>query len=218
VGARRSRADAVIRNGHGLLGMRERVELYGGTLVTGSRTSSTQTRPRTPSSRFSRRNTAAQFGRWDPRLKMIGLQFSNVMDPDDYAAFRLSMLTPAATVELWSYIDARDGAQAVRKALQYDEAGMNVFISPMPTPSRRDPSSELVAEEFPTVGLRAGVGPNETLPTIDKARRLLGYQPSVQLAGSHPPNGQVIDACSGWRAPPGRPRQTTAAAEAPAAE
>ena len=43
---------------------------------------------------------AAQFSRWDPRLKMIGLQFSNVMDPDDYAAFRLSMLTPAATVEL----------------------------------------------------------------------------------------------------------------------
>ena len=30
---------------------------------------------------------AAQLCRWDPALKMIGLRFSNVMDPDDYARF-----------------------------------------------------------------------------------------------------------------------------------
>src|SRR5690349_17231270 len=30
---------------------------------------------------------AAQFCRWDPELKMIGLRFSNVMEPADYAAF-----------------------------------------------------------------------------------------------------------------------------------
>src|SRR4051812_5123443 len=30
---------------------------------------------------------AAQFCRWDPELKMVGLRFSNVMEPHDYARF-----------------------------------------------------------------------------------------------------------------------------------
>ena len=121
---------------------------------------------------------AAQFCRWDPRLKMIGLRFSNVMDPDDYGGFPSFDADPKLRRwNLWSYIDARDGAQAVRKALEYGETGMNVFIIANADTVMSRPNSELVAEEFPTVGLREGVGPNETLLSIDKARRLLGYQP-----------------------------------------
>jgi nucleoside-diphosphate-sugar epimerase len=30
---------------------------------------------------------AKQFCRWDPELKMIGLRFSNIMEPHDYARF-----------------------------------------------------------------------------------------------------------------------------------
>ena len=30
---------------------------------------------------------AEQFCRWDPELKIVGLRFSNVMEPEDYAAF-----------------------------------------------------------------------------------------------------------------------------------
>jgi UDP-glucose 4-epimerase len=39
------------------------------------------------------------------------------------------------------------------------------------------PNRELVAEVFPEVALAAGVGPNETLLSIEKARRVLGYEP-----------------------------------------
>jgi UDP-glucose 4-epimerase len=39
------------------------------------------------------------------------------------------------------------------------------------------PNSELVAQVFPDVGLREGVGANQTLLSIDKARRVLGYDP-----------------------------------------
>ena len=39
------------------------------------------------------------------------------------------------------------------------------------------PNAELVAEVFPEVPLRDGVGAHETLLSIDKARRLLGYDP-----------------------------------------
>ena len=60
---------------------------------------------------------AAQLCRQDPRLKMIGLRFSNVMTPDDYAAFPSFNDDPRLrSWNLWSYIDRRDGAQAVRRA------------------------------------------------------------------------------------------------------
>jgi nucleoside-diphosphate-sugar epimerase len=61
---------------------------------------------------------ARQFCRWDPHLKMIGLRFSNVMEPADYAAFPGYDNDPRVRKwNLWGYIDARDGAQAIRKAL-----------------------------------------------------------------------------------------------------
>ena len=71
---------------------------------------------------------ARQFCRWDPELKMIGLRFSNVMEPADYADFPGFDADPMLRKwNLWTYIDARDGAQAVRKALELDTTGMDVF-------------------------------------------------------------------------------------------
>ena len=72
---------------------------------------------------------AAQLCRWDPALKMIGLRFSNVMEPDDYAAFPAFEDDAASRKwNLWGYIDARDGAQAVRLALESELTGLEVFI------------------------------------------------------------------------------------------
>jgi nucleoside-diphosphate-sugar epimerase len=39
------------------------------------------------------------------------------------------------------------------------------------------PNAELLAEVFPGVPVREGVAANETLLSIDKARRVLGYEP-----------------------------------------
>jgi nucleoside-diphosphate-sugar epimerase len=121
---------------------------------------------------------ARQFCRWDPTLKMIGLRFSNVMYPEDYAAF------PSYEIDarlrkwnLWGYIDARDGAQAVRRALEYDATGTDIFIIANADTVMSRPNSELLAEVFPDVPVRGDLGPNETMLSIAKARRVLGYDP-----------------------------------------
>ena len=58
---------------------------------------------------------ARQFARWEPALTMVGLRFSNVMDPQDYAQFPAFDADPRLrSWNLWGYIDGRDGAQAVR--------------------------------------------------------------------------------------------------------
>ncbi len=121
---------------------------------------------------------AVQFCRWDPRLKMFGLRFSNVMDPEDYAAFPAFDEDPTSrSWNLWGYIDARDGAQAVRRALEFDGAGTEVFVIANADTVMSRSSAGLAAEYFPNVPVTRELGEHETLLCIDKARRVLGYEP-----------------------------------------
>jgi nucleoside-diphosphate-sugar epimerase len=129
--------------------------------------------------KFLEEQLAGQLCRWDPALKMIGLRFSNVMEPADYAAFPgFDADARLRKWNLWGYIDARDGAQAVRRALDHPEAGLEIFTIANADTVMSRPNSELVAELFPDTPFRDGVGANETLLSIDKARRLLGYEPA----------------------------------------
>jgi nucleoside-diphosphate-sugar epimerase len=121
---------------------------------------------------------AKQFCRWDPELKIVGLRFSNVMEPADYARFPSFDADPRLRKwNLWAYIDARDAAQAVRRALEAPLKGAEVFIIANADTVMSRPNAELLAEVFPGVSLREGVGSHETLLSIEKARRLLGYEP-----------------------------------------
>jgi len=127
---------------------------------------------------------AAQFCRWDPQLKMIGLRFSNVMDPEDYAEFPAFDADPRSrSWNLWGYIDARDGAQAVRRALAYETPGVEVFVIANADTVMSRSSASLAAEVFPGVPVTRELGEHETLLSIDKARRVLGYEPEHSWRG-----------------------------------
>jgi nucleoside-diphosphate-sugar epimerase len=121
---------------------------------------------------------AEQFCRRDPELKMFGLRFSNVQLLEDYAKFPGFQLDPyERRWNLWGYIDARDGAQAVRKALESARRGAEVFIVANAETVVRRPNDDLIKHCFPGTPLADGLGPNDTLLSIEKARRLLGYEP-----------------------------------------
>jgi len=145
--------------------------------------------PARPESRYSlakhlEETMAAQFCRWNPRLKMIGLRFSNVMEPGDYAEFpSFDDDARKRHWNLWGYIDARDGAQAVRKALAYQATGVEVFIIANADTVMSRSSASLAAEVFPGVKITKDLGEHETLLSIDKARRLLGYEPAHSWRG-----------------------------------
>jgi UDP-glucose 4-epimerase len=121
---------------------------------------------------------AIELVRWNPELSITALRFSNVMDPADYAAF--SSFDADATARkwnLWGYIDGRDGAQAVSLALAKAGPGFERFIIAAADTVMSRPNAELVAEVFPGVPVRGELGVNDTLLSIDKARRLLGFEP-----------------------------------------
>lgn len=119
-----------------------------------------------------------QFCRWNPDLKATGLRFSNVMYPEDYAKFPSFNDDPALRQwNLWSYIDARDGALAVRLGLEREGTGKEVFVIASPDTVMTTPTADLVAAHYPDLELKRPVSGHETLLSIDKARRLLGYDP-----------------------------------------
>ncbi|MBQ0982669.1 NAD(P)-dependent oxidoreductase [Micromonospora sp. M61] len=121
---------------------------------------------------------ARHFCRWDPALVMVGLRFSNVMDVEDYAPFPSFDADPLLRRwNLWGYIDARDGAQAVERALAHDQPGADVFIIANADTVMTRSSASLMAEVYPGVEIRKELGEHETLLSIDKARRVLGYEP-----------------------------------------
>ena len=120
-----------------------------------------------------------QLCRWDPELSITALRFSNVMAPEDYAGFEDFQDDPTLRKwNLWGYIDARDGAQAIAKALEVRGPGFERYIIANADTVMRTPSADLAAAVFPGVPLKKDVQGNETLLSIDKARRELGYEPA----------------------------------------
>lgn len=121
---------------------------------------------------------AIELVRWHPDAAITALRFSNVMVPEDYAEF------PAFEADvrlrkwnLWSYIDARDGAQAIMRALEVAPPGFDRFLIAAADTVMSRPNAELIAEVFPGVEVRGELGVNESLFSTAKARRLLGYEP-----------------------------------------
>lgn len=121
---------------------------------------------------------AIELVRWHPDAAITALRFSNVMVPEDYAEF------PAFEADvrlrkwnLWSYIDARDGAQAILRALEVAPAGFDHFLIAAADTVMTRPNAELVAEVFPGVEVRGELGVNDSLFSTAKARRMLGYAP-----------------------------------------
>lgn len=121
---------------------------------------------------------AEQFCRWDPTMKIIGLRFSNVMEPHDYERFASWQADPARRRwNLWGYIDARDAAESVRLALESERTGAEIYVIANTDTVMKADNADLLAKEFPGVEERGEVRGHGTLLSIEKARQHLGYEP-----------------------------------------
>jgi nucleoside-diphosphate-sugar epimerase len=139
--------------------------------------------PRRPHSSYSLSKVvgeemAAQFARWS-RIPFVGLRFSAIREPAEYEAFPDTWGDPhMGEWNLWGYVDARDVAQACRLSLAADMSGAEVFIIAAADTTSDRPNAELLSACFPSVEVRPGIGDHDTLLGIDKARRVLGYEPA----------------------------------------
>jgi nucleoside-diphosphate-sugar epimerase len=119
---------------------------------------------------------ARQFHRWTG-TPHIGLRFSNIMERDDYERFADFWEDPQLRKwNLWSYVDESHVGEAVRRALEADVAGAEAFIIAARDTVMQTPSRELMNQVFPGVPVASNIDQYGTLLSIDKARRVLGYE------------------------------------------
>ncbi len=121
---------------------------------------------------------ARQFNRWNG-IPIVGLRFSNVMERADYEAFPTFWGDPMLRKwNLWGYVDESHVGQSCRLALEASTTGADAFIVAAADTVMQRPSRELMAEVYPGVPVRDSVDGHDTLLAIDKARRVLGYDPA----------------------------------------
>lgn len=129
-------------------------------------------------SKFLGEEMAKEFCRWDPEMKIFGLRFSNVIAPERYGEFpAFDADINARKWNLWAYIDVRDAAQSCRLALESPLKGAEVFVIANEDGVMSRSNDSLLDEAFPGIARKHPLTPNETLLSIEKAKRVLGYKP-----------------------------------------
>ncbi|NAS27059.1 NAD-dependent epimerase/dehydratase family protein [Herbidospora sp. NEAU-GS84] len=121
--------------------------------------------------------TAEHVAAWSG-IPFVALRLSNIHLPEDYANVP-SYWADAASRRwnLWGYVDVRDVAQSCRLGLTAEVTGAESFVIAAADTIMNRPSADLLREEFPGVELTHDVGEFGTLLSIDKARKVLGYDP-----------------------------------------
>jgi nucleoside-diphosphate-sugar epimerase len=131
-------------------------------------------------SKVATETIAGHFAQWSG-IPFVALRFSNIWKPEDYHEFPDFWANAQDRKwNLWGYIDERDVAASCRLALEAPReavAGHPAFIIAAADTVMNRPSAELLAEVFPGVPLTREVGEFGTLLAIDRARKVLGFEP-----------------------------------------
>jgi nucleoside-diphosphate-sugar epimerase len=121
---------------------------------------------------------AGEVNRWNPDTRFVGLRISNIFEEHDYELIPSFWNDPTFRKwNLWSWVDSRDVAQACRLGLEADIAGADHFTIAAADTLMKTPSRDLMAAHFSGVPIDPKLGPFDTLLSIEKARRVLGYAP-----------------------------------------
>jgi nucleoside-diphosphate-sugar epimerase len=124
-------------------------------------------------------------------IDVYGLRINNVIEPHEYAEdFPAYLADPALRRRnIFGYIDARDLGHMVQRCLATDGLGYEVFNVANPDLSVADTTDDLIARFYDGVEVRRPLGPRETLYAIDKARRLVGFDPQHSWRDVLPTDG-----------------------------
>lgn len=121
---------------------------------------------------------ARQFCLNDPELRITCLRLSNVMNAEEYAGFEDWQDDPTQRLwNFWTYIDNRDAAQAILKAVDYDVRGKDAFFITNDETVMLADTDTLLDRYYPDVERRRAFEGNEVVLSNAKAKRVLGFRP-----------------------------------------
>lgn len=119
---------------------------------------------------------AAHLAGWREGVSITALRFTNVVAADGYATFERAHEDDYRRDLLGTWIDARDGAEAVALALAHGRPGFEVYNVAAPESGTAAPSREVAARWFPGTAVAEDLGEFESLLSTRKIRAELGFR------------------------------------------
>ncbi len=119
---------------------------------------------------------AAQLVGWRHDLSITALRFTNVVAPDAYDTFERADEHDYRRDLVGSWVDARDGAEAVVLALRAAQPGFEVYNVAAPTSGTRAPSREVAERWFPGTPVAEDLGEFESLLSTRRIQDRLGFR------------------------------------------
>ena len=111
-------------------------------------------------------------------MDVYAFRIGNVIEPSDYVNLIAGFADPGKRKRIaWSYIDARDLAQACRLGVETDGLGYRVFNIANDEVSSDLPTRELLRRYYPNVPLTRELGEHETLLSNKRVKEEFGFQP-----------------------------------------
>lgn len=120
---------------------------------------------------------AAQLVSWADGTSITTLRFTNVVAEGEYATFERVNEPGYRRDLLGSWVDARDGAQAVSLALQHAQPGFEIYHVAHPLSGVASTSREAAARWFPEAPVADDLGEYESLFSVRKIQERLGFAP-----------------------------------------
>ncbi|MDK2759455.1 MAG: NAD(P)-dependent oxidoreductase [Blastomonas fulva] len=119
---------------------------------------------------------ADSFCRWDPEMKIVSLRFSNVFAQEDYAQVPAIQANPRwRKMNLWSYIDAADAADACTMAVTTGIKGHHRLIIAARDTLMDIDSAELMRRYYPEVAIHKPLEGNQSLLDNARAQAVIGF-------------------------------------------
>jgi len=111
---------------------------------------------------------------------IYGLRINNVIEPHEYESdFPKYIADPGLRRRnIFAYIDARDLAHMLDRCLHTDGLGYRVFNVANPDTSVAIDTDEIRDRFYPGIPLRKEMARHETFYSIDRARNLVGFEPT----------------------------------------
>ncbi len=112
-------------------------------------------------------------------VDIYGIRINNVIEPHEYAVkFPAYVRDPdLRRRNIFAYIDARDLGLMVDRMLRTDGLGFEIFNAANENHSVALTTAEIIDRYYQGVPRKRDFVGNETVYVIDKARRMLGFQP-----------------------------------------
>jgi nucleoside-diphosphate-sugar epimerase len=118
---------------------------------------------------------AAQLVGWTAGASMTALRFTNVLDENQYDTFQHAGEPDYRRDLLGSWIDARDGAEAVALALDHAQPGFEVYNVAAPDSGNAASSRDVAERWFPGTPVADDLGDRESLISTRKIQQRLGF-------------------------------------------